>query len=224
MKLNNMEIAGAIFDLDGTLIDSQHVWDYIWHDWGTIVLKNPQFKADPIFEVELHVIPFDVALSMMKEHYHVQIPYETLYAHFKNLIDDFYRTKVFLKPGSKEFLKYLYDNHIPLCIASGSSRNWVEDAIKLCGIEEYIPRIFTCMEIGKGKTAPDIYRHALEYLGTPKESTWVFEDAFTALQTAHHFGLKTVGVFDAAEPSQAELERTADLYIAPGETISKLIN
>lgn len=218
-----MNITGAIFDMDGTLIDSMYIWDIIWRALGKQYLGDPDFKADPQFEIGLHVIPFEDALHRIKEEYHIQEPYDKMLAFFYEIIDDFYRNKAVLKPGVAKLLQHLYENGVKICIASGSNRQWVEDAVKLCKIEPYISRIFTCQEVGKSKNFPDIYRQALEFLGTPKESTWVFEDAYTALKTAHDFGLNTVGVYESAELNRAGMMETANIYIAPGEKIDRLI-
>ena len=73
-----------------------------------------------------------------------------------------------------------------------------------------------------GKDKPDIYLAALEYLGTPKDETWVFEDAYIAIHTATELGLHTVGIYDAENFGQDKIEREATVYVGEGETLMKL--
>lgn len=117
-----MNITGAIFDLDGTLVDSLYIWDQLWKALGKKYLGNPDFKAEPQFELALHVIPFEDALHLMKEEFGIREPYEEMLAFFYEIIDDFYRTKAVLKPGSRELLKHLSEKGVKICIASGSNR------------------------------------------------------------------------------------------------------
>ena len=92
-----------------------------------------------------------------------------------------------------------------------------------CGLRKYFGKVFSCVDIGAGKDKPDIYLAALDFLGTAKEDTWVFEDAYIAVHTAKELGLNVVGIYDAQNFGQDKIEKEADIYIAGGETLEKLI-
>lgn len=80
-------------------------------------------------------------------------------------------------------------------------------------IAKYFDRIFTCEEAGAGKTKPDIYLQAAEYLGTRPEETLVFEDVIHAVRTAKKAGFQVVGIYDeASKDDQEEIQREADCY------------
>ena len=95
----------------------------------------------------------------------------------------------------------------------------VENGLKHAGIFHYIDRIFTCTELDTGKHETKVFDTAREFMGTDIESTWVFEDARHAAQTAKSGGYKVCGIFDPSEPDQAELEKTADVYIRSFEEL-----
>ena len=67
--------------------------------------------------------------------------------------------------------------------------------------------------MGHGKDEPDISQKAMEYLGTTKANTVVFEDAYYAAKTARADGFITVAVYDPYEENQTELRSVSDLFI-----------
>lgn len=86
-------------------------------------------------------------------------------------------------------------------------------AFERLGIAKYFDRIFTCEEVGAGKTKPDIYLRAAEYLGTRPEETVVFEDVIHAIRTAKQAGFQVVGIYDeTSKDDQEEVRREADWY------------
>ena len=83
----------------------------------------------------------------------------------------------------------------------------MEAALDRCGVRTYFSALFTCTQVGSGKDEPHIYRAALRHLGTGRADTLVFEDALYAARTAKGDGFVTVGVADAYEKNEGELER-----------------
>ena len=73
--------------------------------------------------------------------------------------------------------------------------------------------IFTCSEVGHGKDEPIIFRKAMEYLGTDRSNTVIFEDALHAVQTAKADGFLTVGIFDPYIREQEQLQTLCDCYL-----------
>ena len=101
--------------------------------------------------------------------------------------------------------------------------NMIKIAMEHCGIGKYFSEIFSCAVIGKGKDEPDIYLHAMEYLGTTREETCVFEDSAVAIETAVKIGMKTVAIYDKFNYGQDLMKKIANEYIADGETLMKLV-
>ena len=125
-----------------------------------------------------------------------------------------YDTVVNVKDGAREMLEELYERGVKMCLATATDREQVEAILKRLGIEKYFSRIFTTSEVGVGKSSPRIYEIALEYLGTPKDETYVFEDAYYALKTAYENGFRTVGVYDKnVFVSEDEIRALSHYYI-----------
>ena len=95
-----------------------------------------------------------------------------------------YETSVELKPGALDMLNSLKNHGVKMCLATATDRQTVEMILNRLGISHFFSRIFTSGEVGVGKREPKIYEVALEYLGTDRETTYVFEDAAYALKTA----------------------------------------
>ena len=223
-----MKLQGAIFDLDGTLVDSMPWWETIWD-----VVSAAHFQGKPCrpareVEERMHTLFVVETVRLLRDYYAselgVEIAFDDLFATVNNDIDDFYRTRVKLKAGVQELLQALHERSIPMCIASATERESILVVLRGCGIEHYFSGISTCPEVGKSKTEPDVYLAALKGLGTPIETTWVFEDAFTGLNTASNAGLRTVGIYESQESRYEEMKRKADVYVDRGETVAKIIS
>lgn len=203
--LNKME--GVIFDLDGTLLDSMHIWSEI----GLKFLKNEGVTPPPGASDEFVKLSLVQAAEFYIKNYAPDKTVMEIVRSINDLVEDFYFTQVLLKDGVKEFLEYLKNKNIKMCIATATDKYMVEKALERNGIRDYFSEIFTCTGVGAGKDTPVIYDKALEHLGTNKENTFVFEDALYAIETANKAGYNIVGISDVSEK-------------ADPETISKLCN
>lgn len=127
-------------------------------------------------------------------------------------IKEQYRTNAPPKEGVIAFLEA--HSSEKMCIATATDRYLVEMCLKQHGMSQYFSEIFTCTEVGVGKTKPDIYEVALTHLGTKKEDTFVFEDALHGIKTAKIAGFPVIAVGDKSALSDKEdILQYADLYI-----------
>lgn len=202
-------IKGAIFDFDGTIVDSMYIWDNISMDYLRSLGIEPREKLNEVFEK----YSLEQAARYYQDNYDVKLPTDEIITGVNEMIRDFYQTKVVLKKGIENYFSYLGGLGVKICVATLSDKELVKDTLERLGVLNHISEILSCTDFENGKTNPDIYREALSVLGTPKEETFVFEDALYALKTAKADGFKTVAVFDVYEPAQAELKELSDLYI-----------
>ena len=203
-------IQAAIFDLDGTLLDSIPIWNVA----GARYLKTLGAQAEPDLHKKIAHMSISEAAFYMKEHYQLTVSAEEIVTGVIGTVRDFYYYEAPLKRGVKEYLQKLSEQGIPMVIATTSDRSYLEAALTRTGVKHYFSRIFTCAEVGAGKTDPLIYQKAAEYLGTTPENTYVFEDAIHAIKTAKNAGFTVVGVYDAeSEKHTAEIQALCDIYI-----------
>ena len=203
-------IKGAIFDIDGVLLDSMGIWD----DLGARYLRS----LGRIPEEGLNKILFSMSMEQgaeyLNEHYGLNKSVKETVDGIGKMLEDYYFYEVLLKPGAKEILEFLKSKSIKMAAATSSPRTHIEKALSRNGLLGYIDKIYTTSEVGVSKHSPDIYNLAADFLKTKSEETLVFEDSLYALNTAKEAGFVTVGVFDEkGESNQAELENQADLYL-----------
>ena len=202
-------LKGAIFDFDGTLVDSMFIWDTIGEDYLRSLGKEPREDLKETFMT----LTLEEAAEYYRTHYGVTLSVKEIVDGVNAMVEGIYRTRVALKQGVADFLAQLKDNGTRMCIATVTDRYLVEETLDRLGILQYFSEIFTCAEVGYGKDKPIIYRKALEHLDTAKNETYVFEDSLFALKTAKADGFTTVGVYDRHENRQDNLKNLADYYI-----------
>ncbi len=217
------KIKGAIFDMDGTLVDSLMLWNLMWDHFGERFLHGEKFCPSDAANKAVRTMTLKDAMHYLYSQYPMGESGDELFEIANNLMINFYENEVQLKGGVLDFLKYCHEKGIKMCIASATDKKLVNIAMKHCGVEKYFAEVFSCAEVGKGKEEPDVYLKALEYLGTSKEETCVFEDSHIAIQTADEIGMQTVGIYDQYNYGQEEIKKIATEYIACGETLKKLM-
>ena len=201
-------LKGAIFDLDGTLLDSMGLWNTL----GERYLNHRGMTAEPGLNEILVRMSLPQGAAYLKEHYPLTVSEQEIMSEVNDLLREDYAKRVQLKPGAKAFLLRLKEHGVKLCVATATDLSLTESALKRLRIREWFDGVLTCRMVGHGKDEPVIYERALALLGTPKEQTAVFEDAVHAAKTAKQAGFPLVGVFDAYEPKTAEVKALADCY------------
>ena len=172
-------IKGAIFDVDGTLLDSMYVWETI----GDRYLRSLGIEPRENLWETFRTFTLRQSAQYYIDHYGVVLSQEEIMDGVNRMIEQMYFEEVQLRPGVREFLQKLQAQQVPMVIATATDRYLVEAALRRCGILPYFGDILTCQEYGS-KSSPGIYEAARAILGTPKGDTWVFEDAYHAAETA----------------------------------------
>ncbi|MBQ6999293.1 MAG: HAD family phosphatase [Clostridia bacterium] len=213
-------LKGAIFDLDGTILDSMFIWDTIGEDYLRSLGKEPKENLKETFKT----FSLEQAAQYYRENYEVTLSVSEIIDSINKMVQNYYKGVVLLKPGVEVFLEKMKAENIRMCIATVTDKHLVEAALIRLGVRDYFSEIFACSKVGHSKEEPHIYREAQKHLGTDKSETAVFEDALYALKTAKADGFVTIGVFDIHEENQEELKKIADCYIDDYSKFDKFWN
>ena len=203
-------IRGAIFDVDGTLLDSMHAWDTVASDY---VKANNMVPADDLDSRIRECCLRDVSI-IMRDEYNIPKSLEQLDLEISDMVKYKYYNLVQLKPGVEKLVSALHEKGVRMCIASASSHDHIEEALKRCGIMQYFTKIFSCVDVGYSKRQPEIFNMALEHLGTEAAETCMVDDALYVAGTAGALGLRCVGIYDETmEDHQEALKQATECYI-----------
>ena len=209
MNWRGMEIDGAIFDMDGTLIDSMGVW----RNLPELYARGKGLTPDPRVDDTIWDQGMLNGAGYLKRIYGIDEAPETMVQEMFDLVVRFYQEQVREREGIRQILEELTAGGVRMCIASATDEWMGKHAMERTGLDRYFDRYFCCREVGEGKETDRIYQTARAYLGTDVERTVIFEDALYAARTVSTAGFKLVGIRDAWEPGQKELSSLADLYL-----------
>ena len=205
-----MTLRGAVFDADGVLLDSMH----IWRELGTRYLESLNITPEEGLSARLYPMSLEQSSHYLKEHYGLSESEDEIQSGILGIIAGFYRDEVRLKPGVSEFVPAIKSRGIQIVIATAGDRELLSSALERNGIAEYFDAIFTCTELHTTKHEPDIYMACAGYMGLEPGNVGVFEDSLFALETAKRAGFMTFGVKDSSNAHQWDDIRTiSDYYI-----------
>lgn len=210
MKKSNEIIKGAIFDVDGVLLDSMK----IWNNAGERYLMKQGIAPEP----HLGDIMFSMTLSEGAEYlikrYGVAAPFDDVKKGIMAEVEHFYFDEARMKDGALELLERLKAAGVRMSVATSTDRYCIEGAFDHLGIMDYFDVILTCSEVGKSKENPDIFFEAVSAMKTPIEYTWLFEDGLYSMKTAKREGFRIAGVYDSvSKKDQEEIRKIADIYL-----------
>lgn len=204
-----MRLEGAIFDVDGTLLDSMFIWDSIGGDY----LRSRGIAPADDLDERFRSMSLYQAARLYQDEYGLTDSTDAIMDGVNGMIERYYAEEALPKAGALQYLETLRQRGVEMCLATATDRHLVEAALARNGMLHYFSDIFTCTAVGHGKDEAHIFNGALRFLGTPKANTWVFEDALYAVRTAKEAGFYVVAVQDAFEQNAAEVQRLADVYI-----------
>jgi len=205
-----MNFRGAIFDLDGTIFESMHVWRQIDVDFlGKRGLDVPTDYLDKIVSMN-----FDEAAEFTINRFGFSETKDEIINEWFDMAVYAYGHDVGFKPHAKEYLDYLKSKNIPLAVATSSAEQLYLATFQNLGLMSYFDVIVTAQEVGSGKNKPDVYLEAARRLDLPPGECVVFEDIYNGMLSAKSAGFFTVIMEDESSKNYFDkLKQEADIYI-----------
>ena len=183
-------LQSVIFDLDGVIIDSEHI-------------HNATFKA---YATELGFLVSDEdhdgyvgctlkqTYGSLKEKYDLKQEIDALVKGYEDrfmaLLEDFKKEGPI--PGVDILIKDLYKNGVPLGLASSSCERYIRAVLELFELDKFFRVVVSGSHVERSKPWPDIFLHAAQMLGTAPENCLVIEDSTNGVKAAKAAGMKCI--------------------------------
>ncbi|MDR3310507.1 MAG: HAD family phosphatase [Oscillospiraceae bacterium] len=204
-----MRIKGAIFDMDGTLLDSMPIYETVIPD----LLAELGYAPAPKWRDAVRQLSGIDVLECVREMHGARESAAELEALLDRKLVEYYTHTPQPKPGVRELLETLGSRGIPMVVATATNRVSVEPALRRVGFGQYFKRLYICREEDAPKSEPEIFLRAARFLGAEPSEVCVFEDALHAVKSAKRGGFYVVAVRDLAEERhREEIRALADEY------------
>lgn len=183
-----MPYDALLFDLDGTLIDTETVAMKTGME-AFAALGHP---VDPAFMHRLVGIDLPTAAGIIGKALPL-LDQNGLNAHWRQAFQAAIEHDLPLKPTALDLVS---SRHRPMAVVTSSGRDEAHRKLRLCGLDGYFDTVITLADVTAPKPAPMPYLLAAERLGVPPARCLVFEDSETGAESAHRAGCTVVQVPD----------------------------
>ncbi|WP_330329054.1 HAD family phosphatase [Streptomyces sp. NBC_00536] len=204
----------VIFDLDGTLVDSEPNY----YESGRLTLER---HGVPDFTWDEHARFIGIGtletLEILRERYALRAPVEQLLAEQNAAYLELARARTEAFPQMRTFVERLHGEGIPMAVASGSSREAIDAVLAGTGLDTLLTTVVSAEEVPHGKPAPDVFLEAARQLGAPPADCVVMEDAAPGARAAHAAGMACVAIPYVAETAGDPAFATAALLFPSGQ-------
>ena len=198
-----------LFDLDGTLLDSNGVWRDV--DRAFLARRGMPYTREYYEGVAHTILP--LAAVFTKEYCHLDESCEEIVAEWMALAKDSY-AHVKPKPFTFELLDKLRADGERLAIFTSAVPSHCETALTAHGLKPYFERVVFAHDLGADKGTAEAFRQACALLGVAPEECVFLDDSVKSCRAAKAAGLYVVGVYDPFfETAKGEMPLVCDRFI-----------
>ena len=180
----------AIFDMDGTLIDSMKFWKNLASEY--LSSKGITQVSEEILQ-KIKPMTMSESAALFQEVFGLSGDVE---AEMNAVMDEHYRNDIPLKNGVRAYLDMLHRKGVRMCVASATAEQLMESCLSRLEIRDYFAFLLSCETVGAGKSSPLVYHESAKRLQANPDEIAVYEDALYAVQTAKNAGYYVIGVYD----------------------------
>jgi beta-phosphoglucomutase len=209
--------AAVLWDLDGTLVDSE---EYHWHAWREtmaaegVQITREQFQAS-FGQRNDAIIPQWLPAAAPDR---VERIGEAKEVRYRGLVR---ASGLAPLPGAAEWVKRLKQDGWLQAVASSAPRRNIEVVLGVIGLEGLFQAAVSAEDVHRGKPDPEVFLTAASRLGVPPACSIVVEDAAAGVEAARRAGMRSIGVKRVALGSDLD---TTSLATLPPDAFERLLN
>src|SRR5262245_23502184 len=203
-------IEAVVFDMDGVLVDTEHLWDEVrealTEEWGGRYTPEAQEAMMGMSSVEWS--------RYLHEAVGLREPPDVINAEVVRRMLARYETELPIVPGAVEAVRRAAAAGLRLAVASSSNRELIDAVLERLGLTELFDVTLSSEEVERGKPAPDVYLEAARRLGVEPGRCVAIEDSASGIRAAHAAGMRVVAYPNRHYPPAAEVLALADAVVA----------
>ena len=207
----NYDFDAAIFDMDGTLLDTMPYWRYTTLEF---MLAHQLPISDALLTRMYKTSSRRLVMEVSKQN-GLNLDRQAVVSEMEGYMNRHYLYDANLKcPSVPSFLERLKENGVRMCVATGSPREFASNGLRRLGLLDYFDFVTDNYEGPLTKDRPGYFDNLLARLGAKRERCWVFEDALYAMESAKASGLRVCAIEDDSQlADRAAIRALADVYI-----------
>jgi len=207
----NYDFDAAIFDMDGTLLDTMPYWRYTTLEF----MLHHQLPVSDELLTRMYKTSSRRLVMQVSDQNGLNLDKRAVITEMEGYMNRHYLYDANLKcPSVPAFLGRLKRQGVRMCVATGSPRAYARNGLRRLGLLDYFDFVTDNYEGPLTKDRPGYFDALLARLGTTRERCWVFEDALYAMESAKASGLRVCAIEDDAQLADREgIKALADVYI-----------
>lgn len=189
---------GAIFDMDGLLLDTEWVYKESWVEMAKRFGQTP----DPAFPAAVSGSNGEGMREIIRRYYPAVDAYAFqagCIARVESILDE---QGPPLKPGAREILEYFRTRGMKTAVASSTGRDRILSNLRAVELDGFFDAVVSGQQVERGKPKPDVFLLAAKEIGCTPEDCYVFEDSINGVRAGMAAGCTTVMVPDLVPPPE----------------------